>query len=173
MADPTTCPKCGKPKQPQHKLCYSCFKESQRNRGNGGGRGRGGSATLPEECVFKESFYGDNDHLRREIFMEAAQEAASTFERDRMSASSIRSLFQMLKDMDQRAKSDPDLPLGEVQERYYHFVRQCVYQQKRDIIKDAFLQFAERHTDVATKSKEEFHGFVEYLTSIMARMKTK
>ena len=47
------------------------------------------------------------------------------------------------------------------------------YNVKRQVLHPVFQEFAERHLDVSTKNKKEFLGFIEYLTSIVARLKSK
>jgi len=158
---------------------YTCQRHDDRGGHGGGYRGGRGErqrrppAELPATCIFTESFYTESGFLRREIFLEAAELAAGVFNQERMSQSSIRSLFNMLKAMDQRIKVETGLLEDEVREQYYKFVRQCVYQERRRVIPRIFSSFAERHTETATLNKREFHGFVEYLASIMARMKNK
>ncbi len=171
MSDPNKCPQCGRPKKPEFDVCFTC---SQTNKGSGtGGRSKKSGNEIPSECVLNTFYKGD--YLRREIFLEQAQRLADIFGGDRkgMSQSSIRSLFGMLKAMEQRIRVEKNLPEDEMREVYYKFVRHCEYQRKRDIIPESFLNFAKVHLDTATKNNREFRGFVEYLTSIMARMKTK
>jgi CRISPR/Cas system CSM-associated protein Csm2 small subunit len=174
MTSSTTCPQCGKRKKPEHPLCWDCFQKSRGSKGQGYSGNRGNDS-IPGQILFEDSFYRDG-FLKREIYIESAQEAASFFERQKpsLSSSSIRSLFYKLKAVEQRLQNPVDKPpLPEVQQAYYEFVRQCVYQDKRNVIPTAFRLFAEKHLDVATKSEEEFQGFVQYLTSIIASMKSK
>jgi len=132
---------------------------------------------LPVECVIKESFYKDKESkcLKEDIFLNAAKEASNTFAGGKkgMTQSSLRAMFNMLKALDNRIKVEKNFPVDKIREEYLKFHRWCIYQEKRDVIPSTFLDFAEEHLHVATRDKDEFHGFVEYLTSIMARMKTK
>lgn len=174
MASSTICPQCGKPKEKRFPLCQECFSKS---RSSGGSRDRvpiNVSSGKKVETRFK-SFYTENSALRREIFIEAAEEMANELTVEGMTQTQIRSMFNMLNEMAQRIKREgDDLNVDVVSQQYYEFVRQCEYQKKRGVFKgDAFLQFAKDHLDVAASSKKEFIGFVEYLKSIMARLKTK
>lgn len=118
------------------------------------------------------SFY-ENGFLRKEIFLDSAAEMARLFEENKMSQGSFRSLFNLLNFVDKKISADPKLPLPYVREQLYRFVTLCEYQHKRRVIQLEFLMFVKAHLSVAEKSKEEFHGFVEYLKSIMARMRAK
>jgi hypothetical protein len=127
---------------------------------------------LPVNCVF-QSFYDDRGHLKREIFIEAARELSELFMKANISQTSIRNLFNLLKDMANRLQADRSLDFGAAQETYYRFVRQVEYNVKRQVLNPIFQEFAAGHLDVATKDRGEFLGFFEYLTSILARLKTK
>lgn len=132
---------------------------------------------LPEVCIIRSSFYVDKENkcLKEEIFLNAAEEAANTFAGGRraMTQSSLRAMFNMLKAMDNRLKVEKEIPICKIREEYLKFHRWCIYQERREVIPYTFLQFAKEHLEVATSDVDEFHGFVEYLTSIMARMKSK
>jgi len=165
---PAKCQKCGKPlKDPKYTLCYEC---NQKSKGDPVGSTR--ESELPKECIF-ESFYDDGGHLRREIFIEAAKEASEVFMRANISQTSIRNLFNLLKDMANRLQADRNLDFGIARETFYKFVRQVEYNVKRQVLHSVFQEIAERHLEVSTKSKKEYLGFVEYLTSIVARLKSK
>ena len=166
---PPRCQKCGKPvKDPKYKLCFEC--NQKQREGDAGGMPR--EAVLPKGCIFA-SFYDEGGHLRREIFIEAAKEASEVFMRANISQTSIRHLFNMLKDMGNRLQADKNLDFGTARETFYKFVRQVEYNVKRQVIHPVFQELAERHLDVSTKNKNEYLGFVEYLTSIVARLKSK
>jgi len=167
--DPNVCPQCGGRKRPEFDLCYNC---SQARRGGGRKTQPSAGRALPQECVFN-TFYGEDGKLRREIFLESAEKAARLFEEQKMSQASIRSLFQMLKSLEQRLKVDKDMSVGELNEVFFRFIRQVEYQAKREVIPEVFRQFVDQHKDVVIGDIREFKGFVEYLTSIVARMKTK
>jgi CRISPR/Cas system CSM-associated protein Csm2 small subunit len=131
------------------------------------------SADVPKECIFT-TFYTSSGYLRREIFIEAAEKMSRLLTNERMTQSSFRSLFNMLKTVEQRIKKErEEIHDDEVRQTYYKFVEQCDYQVNRRIITHLFAKFARYHLDTVTKNKREFSGFVEYLTAIMARMKTK
>jgi hypothetical protein len=168
MSASAKCQKCGKPvKDSKYKLCYEC---SQKSKGDPGGATR--EQELPKGCIFA-SFYDEGGHLRREIFIEAAKEASEVFMRANISQTSIRNLFNLLKDMSNRLQADRNLDFGTARETFYKFVRQVEYNVKRQVLHPVFQVFAERHLEVSTTSKKEFLGFVEYLTSIVARLKSK
>jgi len=162
------CQKCGKPfKDPKYKFCFEC---SQKMKEVGDDTTQ--EIALPKECIF-QTFYDDKGHLKREIFIEAAEKASELFMNANISQTSIRNLFNLLKDMANRLKADRQFDFGIAQETFYKFHRQVVYNVKRQILNPVFKEFAEKHLDAATKTKEEYLGFVEYLTSIVARLKSK
>ena len=127
------------------------------------------------------SFYGVDGFPKREIYIEAAETAARTFERaptsDRkgMTNASIRRLFNMLKQTEQRIQGERDgqQAFGLARTAFYEFTRQVEYQVRRQVVPDVFQEFVKAHLNLSTSSTKEFRGFVEYLTSIMARMRQK
>jgi len=119
------------------------------------------------------SFY-ENGHLRRAIYLEAAQKMTDLCMGEGLTTSQLRQLFFMLKSVEQRLKGEPDLDFGIVQEAVWKFARQVEYQVKRGVMKSpTFAAFIAKHVDVACKDVKEFRGFVEYLTSIVAYLKEK
>ena len=79
----------------------------------------------------------------------------------------------MIKSIEMGLKADKRLPLGYVRENFLKFVTHTEYQIKRGVVPGIFGRFINAHREIAIKSKEEFMGFVQYLTSIVARMKQK
>lgn len=170
------CKQCGKQTLGTYEYCLNCRPKSNNPAPTGsysGGHRGGPSHGLPPECIFKDSFYASDGYLRKEIFMDAAEKMYLVFQSERITQTSIRHLFNMLKSVEMRLKADRDLPLGFVRENFFKFVTHTVYQTNRGILSPLFKEFIERHADLAVKEKKEFRGFVEYLTSIVARMKQK
>lgn len=127
---------------------------------------------MPANCVFR-TFYGEDGYLKREIFIESAGKTARIFENEGMTQTSFRSLFNMLKSMEQRLKAGK-IPQGEVDEAFLDFIRQVEYKTNREVLKsDIFRKFVNAHKDIVLGNEKEFKGFVEYLTSILAYMKPK
>ena len=94
--------------------------------------------------------------------------------REGLTASQLRQLFHMLKSVEQRLKSEPDLDFGIVREAVWKFARHVTYQVKRGALESpTFSALVEKHIDLACKDAKEFVGFVEYLTSIVAYLKEK
>ena len=166
------CQSCGRPlKDPKFKFCYECDQKMKR------GAGDIQTISLPKECIF-ETFYDSKNHLRREIFIESADKISEIFMNANISQTSLRNLFHLLKDMANRLQADKKLDIGVAGETFYKFHRQVVYNVNRKgdkgpLLHPVFKEFVEGHMDVATKSREEYLGFVEYLTSIVARLKSK
>lgn len=170
------CKVCGKTTMGNYEFCMNCKPKSANPPSSGGystGYKGGSSRGVPPECIFKDSFYEADGYLKKEIFMDAAEKMATIFQAESMTQTSIRHLFNMLKAIEMRMKTNRDLPLGFIRENFYKFVTHTEYQTKRAVIKDVFRDFVESHSDIAVKNKNEFRGFVQYLTAIVARMKQK
>lgn len=168
-----TCKVCKKSfvaKKDYYETCFNCNKKERSQP-----RDSTASGALSDECFF-ETFYNGNT-LKREIFIEAAKEAAHQFEANKMTQTSIRRLFNMLKAAQQEADTAPteESKMSIAKTRYFEFYRLVEYQARRQSanLPEIFRQFAERHIDIAAGSYKEYCGFVEYLTSIMAYMKQK
>ena len=167
------CQKCGKPvKDPKFKFCYECNQKMKQ-----GDAPSYETIALPKECIF-ETFYDGEKHLRKEIFIGSADKASEIFMNANISQTSLRNLFHLLKDMANRLQAEKKLDFGLAKETFYKFHRQVVYNVNRKgdkgpLLHPVFKEFVENHVDVATKSREEYLGFVEYLTSIVARLKSK
>ena len=166
------CERCGKKfeaREDFHKVCQDCFRG-----GTYAGRAKTGPPmrTIPAGCTFT-TFYGEDGYLKRAIFLESAEKMTEILESAKMTMSQIRSLFHMLKSASNALKADRKAKFGEARNTFYEFVRQVDYQRKRGHIPDVFVKFVRDHTDVATKDAREFEGFVQYLTSILARIKQK
>ena len=170
------CKKCGKPTLGTYEYCLNCKPMSSKSAPTSGysaGYRSGSVRGLPPECIFKDSFYASDGYLKKEIFMGAAQKMSLEFQSEGMTQTSIRHLFNMIKAIEMRLKADKDLSLGFVRENFYKFVTHTEYQTNRGVLRPLFKEFIESHSDLAVKDKKEFKGFVEYLTSIVARMKQK
>jgi len=189
------CRECGKEfeaKQPRFETCYDCYQKKKRQGGVGntmdfsgiGGAGQPNprhrpsgvdQGGIPAECVFT-TFLDEEGYYKRAIFLESAQKAASLFSKppeksSGMTQSSLRQLFNMLKDAERRLRIGEDF--GSARETFFRFARQVEYQTNREVTPRVFQDFVQKHIDTASKNPEEFKGFVEYLTSIMAQMKQK
>jgi CRISPR/Cas system CSM-associated protein Csm2 small subunit len=166
------CEQCGKEFEARehfHRKCQDCFRGgSQASRG----RTAPAQRSVPAECTFT-TFYGEDGYLKREIYLESAEKMTGILESNDMTMNQIRNLFHMLKSASNVLKADPNADFGEARQTFYEFVRQVDYQHKRKHIPDVFVKFVKDHVDVATKSAKEFDGFVQYLTSILARIKQK
>jgi hypothetical protein len=177
------CKICGRETLPGQVFCMQCKPSGNRNARPGkfdrSPRGRDFRPRIPYECLFKDSFYADDGYLKREVFLEASEKMARILQDPRMTQrvimtqTSIRRLFNSIKDAENRLKSDRSLSLGFVRENFAKFLRDTEYQVRRGIVPEVFGEFVNAHKEIGVKSKEEFRGFVEYLTSIVARMKQK
>ncbi len=130
---------------------------------------------LPPECIIKGSFYDEQGCMKEEIFLTAAEKASQCF-RD-MSQKSIRTMFKALKATERKIKTGKvdACPIKDDLNKFYIF---CRYQSSRKrenkfIVTPQFLKFVEGHLELAKRNGREFLGFLQYLTSIMARMKMK
>ncbi len=121
---------------------------------------------LPKNTIIRDSFYEPSTEcLKRKIFIEGAKELADRFNSEKMSQSSIRSLFNLLKSAEKNLRKSK----CKYKETYHEFLTRCEYQWRRGVIPKIFLDFAKAHLELATESEHEFRGFLTYLTSIMAR----
>ena len=167
-----TCEVCGEEfeaRKASHRKCQICFRGGTQSE-----RAKTGPPpqTVPTECTFT-TFYNEDGNLKREIFLESAERMTEIVESSRMTVSQIRNLFHMLKSASNVLKADPKADFGATRQTFYEFVRQVEYQHNRGHIPEVFVKFVRDHVDVATKEPREFNGFVEYLTSILARIKQK
>jgi len=178
------CKVCGKETLPGKDYCMMCaqdyVKKRQDNPHKGGqnyskksyGKPRD-KPTIPESCIFKDGFYNDDGFLKREIFIESAEYMTKLLKKESMTQTKIRHLFNFLKAIDLRLKTRKNTPLGYVRENFYRFWRDTEYLVNRNVIPRTFLNFVKLHGEIAVKNIREFQGFVEYLTSIVARMRQK
>lgn len=126
---------------------------------------------LDEKYVF-DTFY-DGEFLKKDVFLGKAEEAANFFRQRGVTQTSFRNIFYMLKDAQKRLKKGK-MEFGEAKVKFYEVVRLVDYQVNREVIKTgAFADLFKKHLELATKNEREFIGFVEYLTSILARLKQK
>jgi CRISPR/Cas system CSM-associated protein Csm2 small subunit len=170
------CKTCGGSTLGDYEYCLKCKPPSNRPRQDSYQRPTGqygGRSAVPSDCIFKDSFYAQDGYLRREIFIEAAEKMADLLQSEGMTQTSIRHLFNMIKATEMRLKVDKNLPNGFIRENFLKFVTHTEYQFRRGVVRDLFKEFVESHKDLAVKDRKEFRGFVEYLTSIVARMKQK
>lgn len=91
----------------------------------------------------------------------------------KLTQSQIRTAFHQLKSFSNRMKVDENIAINEMIEVYLRLYRWAKYQVNRGAIPRQFLDFVHYHTEVATKTKQEFNGFVEYLTSILVELRAR
>jgi len=128
---------------------------------------------LPDQYIFK-SFYDADRQLLRGVYLETARDLANQCAQEGLTTTQLRQLFFMLKAEEQRLRADASRNFGLTRDTLYRFARQVAYQQKRNVLKSrTFVQWVEKHLDLACKSPAEFRGFVECLTSIVAYLAEK
>lgn len=163
-------------------MCWDCgrkqkaereAKMAQHNRGSRGGGGHGGNRQ--NKPYYLETFLTDDGFIRKEVFVDKPNKAARDFRHGPkpLTQSQIRAAFHQLKSFSNRMRVDKKISLNEMKEVYLRFYRWAKYQVKRDAIPREFLDFVKHHTEVATKSKDEFNGFVEYITSILVELRAR
>ena len=190
------CKDCGKEfdaNESHHNYCRDCYPKRQSAASDSSGkikasgpfgvkpqnrnpeRHGGGpqqKVQLPEDCVFK-TFY-EEGQLKRGIYLESAQKVADICGREGLTSSQLRQLFFMLKSAQQHLKAQPDIPFAQVRQALYEFARHVNYQVNRGVLKSpTFAALVQKHLDLAAKDAQEFTGFVEYITSIVAYLKQK
>ena len=158
MMEQKKCRECGRPlKDPKYDLCYDCSQKRKSGFPN-----PSASVELPKDCVFTTFYASDSStSLRREIYVESARKMADLLSKTSppMTQASIRNLFGMLVQMEQRIKGGISVPkTDEVDECYFTFIRQCQYQKGRKVIPELFTQFAEAHLETVQGSPKEFRG---------------
>jgi len=178
MDEKRTCTNCGRefiPEEPMQLLCPDCARKLGSNPGRGKGdryKQKGVRSEIPAYCFF-DSFYDDNGKLKKEIFLDAAKTVAEIFERNRITASSLRKFFSIVKAIDQRLSANPKLKIEDVRDSFYKIIPLVNYQYKRGVIKRVLVDFLEGNFETAIKSREEFKGFAHYFTSIICYAKQK
>ncbi len=178
------CKICGRKALPGKDVCMNCTSShSQRQhkpergsggyqrRGSGGGGPKRSQPQLPSECKFTDSFYAEDGHIKREVLLESAEKAAYAFQDAQMTQTSLRQLFNALKSIQQRLRADKSLAEGFLRENFLKFVSHVEYQTRRRAVHLIFRDFVNSHRELVISNRREFHGFVDYLTSIMCRMK--
>ncbi|MCX7803681.1 MAG: type III-A CRISPR-associated protein Csm2 [Planctomycetota bacterium] len=128
---------------------------------------------IPAECVF-QSYYGEGGTLRREIFIEAAERVARLFNsrEGNVRPFALRLFLNRVRaiDRDLRTKA---CTMDQVRERMYAVRRDAAYQVGRRTLGPVFVEFLTRNLEPALKDEREFHGFVEYFTSVAAYCRQK
>ncbi len=118
-----------------------------------------------------DTFLNKSGYPREEIYLDWAENRARAFEGEGLTQASLRRLFNMLKQAQMRLRVDKNFEAAKI--TLFEFVRLVEYNNRRNVIPYAFKRFVDDHLEVIKKSPDEFSAFVEYLTSIMARMKMK
>lgn len=170
------CIKCGRDTLPGQEYCMNCkprTKNLDARRQYYREEGTQGRHWIPNDCMFQDSFYDEDGYLKRSVFLESAEKMSYILQKQRMTQASIRSLFGYINSIKTKLKADRNIPLGYIRENFLKFVTHTEYQVNRGVIPEVFKEFVDRHKDLAIKSKKEFLGFADYLTSIVARMKQK
>jgi len=173
MVGQDLCWKCGRKQKAEREA-----KMAQHNRGSRGGGGHGGNRQ--NKPYYLETFLTDDGFIRKEVFVDKPKIATGNFvfnkgkrNKKQMTQRQIRAAFRQLKSFSNRMRIDKKISLNEMKEVYLRFYRWAKYQEQRKVIPREFLDFVEYHTEVATKSKDEFNGFVEYITSILVELRAR
>lgn len=168
------CKSCGKAALPNQDYCMMCSPKD-RNPGRridprtGQGATRPG-ASVPPDCIFKNTFYSDDGYLKREVSIESAEKMAQILARERMTQTSFRQLFNQLKSIEQQLHFRPSLGSGFLREKFGEFMVLVEYQVGRGVVKEVFKDLLKSHSDMVMHDPKEFFGFLKYITAILARM---
>lgn len=171
MADDRKCPECGRPKDPDRRLCRECYNKSKSGSTArpGGGAPRGGGtpapAALPSDLVF-ESFYDENGTLKLAIFYEAAEKAAKAFRKADLKSSSFRRLYQSFLGFAGPLR-DRRMDFPSALERFATFwVEGVVRQEQRGFLPSIVKDFVDKHRAAIERDQREMLAFFRYLTNV-------
>ena len=171
-----TCKSCGKQTFGNYEYCMNCKPQGQKSSQGGGYRSRDDhreTSELPAECIFTDSFYESDGYIKGEVYTDAAEKMARLFQREYMTQTSLRHLFNAVNAIKMKLKSDRSTPQGYIRENFLKIIAHTEYQAKRGVVKEVFRKFMDTHKELAIKDRKEFLGFADYFMSIVARMKQK
>ncbi|MDK2960695.1 MAG: CRISPR-associated protein Csm2 [Bacillota bacterium] len=127
-------------------------------------------AALPPNYLSR-GYYDDYGLLRREIFSQEAQEVALALTSpqlgaSRMKSSSLRRFFNRLKALEYEYSVHRNFQA--IVPKLYTFANAAEYAASRGVVPRLFKHFVDANIRLATKSPEEFKGFLEHYQSVVA-----
>ena len=180
------CRSCGKefqPRDPRHDLCQDCFRSTRGPaRGSGGSRrGQERYDQASDERVqwSKEKhelpdFYTPSGAIRREVYMETAEEIAQLFNRVRdpeLKAASVRRFFESVRAAYDRYTQHPERSFESAMELIYRLRPLARKSEERKVTHPCFTKFMEYYIELTSKDRRNLKGFKELFMSVIGYMK--
>ncbi|MCR4318154.1 MAG: recombination protein NinG [Planctomycetes bacterium] len=158
-----------------------------RDNRSGGGRGGGyrdSRRPITESLgadLTRTTFFGKPDacgrkHLSEKVFVDVPDRIARLFGDAGLSQTSIRRVFMELKRAEKLARTDSEFDFRSF---YVNLENKIKSNSNRysdtgnPVCPRILYSLFEKHSAAATSSKDEFLGFIEFVTSILVCMKTK
>ncbi len=124
------------------------------------------SRSLPQECIFTDSFYNPSGYLREEIFYTGAQQAADTFRRAGLKSSQLRQIYAGFLSFAGPLR-EGRIPFEQARERFGAFYCERIVRQfQRGILPEVVKTFFDLHRNLILSSPQEMLAFFRYLTNI-------
>lgn len=125
----------------------------------------GGASSLPQECIF-DTFYGEDGHLKPEIFFTAPRAAAEKFRGAGLKASQFRQLYQAFLGFAGPLR-DKRMDFGAAREKFgVMYVERVVRQRERGYIPREVVDLMVDHRELALSDRREMLALFRYLTNI-------
>lgn len=128
-----------------------------------------GSATatrLPREALFRDTFFGEDNCLKTEMFFSAAKAIAQAFRDENLTATQFRQVYQGFLAFAGPLR-DKRMDFARARERFgIFYCERIVRQVERRQLPVVVKEFFDVHRDIAMHSREEMLGLFRYVTNI-------
>lgn len=177
------CKQCGKEFEPsnyKHDTCPTCFGTSQKGDSPMSQKNdhkkheyqdssNKQSSNLPHHLKLNH-FYTENNALRKEIFIDTAEEIARIFNRDKLTTAAMRRFFESVRAANERFVHDTEKNFNKAMEGIYRLKPLAHKSQERGITKQSFTEFMDWYIDLTAKEPRNLKGFKELFMSIIGYM---
>jgi len=121
---------------------------------------------LPKEALFPLTFYGEDGHLRQELFFAAPEALAECFKRAGLKSSQFRQMYQAFLGFAGPLR-DRRMQFNVARERFgVFYVERIVRQAERGILPGVVREFMDIHRETALRAREEMLGLFRYITNV-------
>jgi CspA family cold shock protein len=125
-----------------------------------------GATGLPKEALFSETFYGEDGHLKQELFFTAPEALAGAFKGAGLKSSQFRQAYQAFLGFAGPLR-DNRLSFDAARERFgVFYVERIVRQVERGILPPVVKEFMDIHRDIALSAPKEMLGLFRYLKNV-------